>query len=121
MKKTVLVVLAILGFGLLEQSHVQAMENPESLAFCFQNQRGYWLCDGPTQFANVGGEGGAGLSENLKIAGCKNPRLIGPSTLTPMIVARLGTQSGNLYSCGFHLKPDDRNMRRHWSGLENMP
>lgn len=121
MKKTVLVILVISGLGLMKQSQAQADGNPEALAFCFQNQRGYWLCDGPTQFANAGEEGDAGLLENLRNAGCKNPRLIGPSTLTPVIVARLGTQSGNLYGCGFQLKPNERNMRRHWSGLENMP
>lgn len=121
MKRAVLVVLVISGLGLVKQGQVQAAGNPEALAFCFQNARGYWLCDGPTQFTNAGGEGDAGLSENLKNAGCKKPRLIGPSTLTPIMVARLGTQNGNLYKCGFQLKPDDRDMRRHWSGLENMP
>lgn len=121
MRKLALVVLVMSGLGLVAQSEVQAAGNPEALAFCFQNKQGYWLCDGPAQFANTEGEGNAGLSGNLKNAGCKTPRLIGPSTLTPIMVARLGTQSGNLYSCGFQLKPDDRNMRRHWSGLENMP
>lgn len=121
MKKVVLVVLVISGLGLVKQNQVQAAENSEALAFCFQNLWGYWLCDGPTQFADVGEKDDAGLSGNLRNAGCKKPRLIGPSTLTPIIVARLGTRSGNLYGCGFKLKPEDRDMRRHWSGLENMP
>jgi hypothetical protein len=96
---------------------------PDALAFCWENDKGRWYCDGKTQDTTITYETEA---EVLNLVGCKQPqRLVNtPITLTSVRVPRWEQKTGWLYRCGDKIEDGpsghvtwNRNIRNFWRGI----
>lgn len=100
----------------------------QALMFCWQNKNNHWFCDGRVQFTDIGEKGDEGLRENMGLAGCKSPALVGPITLESTSPRVTGTRSGILFRCSDRLAGEpntrdqghltwNRNIRLFWRDL----
>lgn len=107
------------------KSPVATAEQPEALAFCWENKHGRWTCDGPGDETSIAEKDRAA---QLSAVSCKQPslRLNTSLTLTSTRVSKRGSVNGWLFRCGTRLQPGDtghatwnRDIRRFWSGIPN--
>ena len=98
-------------------------ERPDALAFCWESNRGNWLCDGKTQDTTIAYET---MDESLRLVGCDRPERVVNTmvTLTSTRVERWGQKTGWLFRCGKKLETGEtghatwnRDIRRFWSGI----
>lgn len=95
----------------------------DALAFCWQNKKSNWFCDGRVDETSMGDKN---LDAQLSNVGCKSPSRLTSSqiTLTSVRVSKREPQTGWLYRCGDKLQAGDtgpatwnRDIRRFWSGI----
>lgn len=95
----------------------------DALAFCWQNKKSNWFCDGRVDETTIGEKN---LEAQLSSVGCKSPSRLtsSPITLVSVRVSKREPQTGWLYRCGDKLQAGDtgpatwnRDIRRFWSGI----